>query len=395
MATNDVYSYLKQRAALSGQQPTSNMVDSIVQGELSSAYDTAIAEQAQQQKQYEFNQQIAQQEQARKTATATGIGQTAAQMATMYGMSDSHAIKDAANSVGGAVGGAYAHLMNPGLTSPAYTSSASTGVGSVASSTGLNSVAPTVIPTEASIPTVSGASGFSQIPTDASLGAQAIQQPATGLTLAPSATGGGEVAAPGMIAGAGGSVGGAIGSAVGAVTGSETATATGTALGSAIGSGISSAAPYGLTLPLASGLHKGVDALFNINEDNTGKVIGDVFDPLKGVSDLVGTWICTATAKHSRVKKTEEAVMKKLRIYAKENHPGWWNSYFKNGTHLVGEIAQQETDLPKFYDNIRKILIEPVVKTFDKDPEEAFQIYLFITQTLFKAYMPEFEFKEI
>ena len=87
--------------------------------------------------------------------------------------------------------------------------------------------------------------------------------------------------------------------------------------------------------------------------------------------------------------------MSKLRTYAQKNHLGWWDSYFKNGTHLVKEIASQETDLPKFYDNIRKILVEPVVHTFDADPEKAFQIYLFVTQTLFKAYMPEFEFKEI
>ena len=128
-----------------------------------------------------------------------------------------------------------------------------------------------------------------------------------------------------------------------------------------------------------------------------GNVVGGLVGAAAGLASSLfkDTWICTATAKHSRVKKTEEAVMKKLRIYARENHPGWWNSYFKNGTHLVGEIAQQESDLPKFYDNIRKILIEPVIKTFDKDPEEAFQIYLFITQTLFKAYMPEFVFKEI
>jgi hypothetical protein len=163
----------------------------------------------------------------------------------------------------------------------------------------------------------------------------------------------------------------------------------------ASGIGASSIMPYGWTLPLASGLHKGVDALFNINEDNTGKVIGDVFDPLKAVSDLCGTWICTATAKHSRLKKTEEAVMSRLRTYAQKNHLGWWDSYFKNGTFLVKEIAGQETDLPKFYDNIRKILIEPVIEAFDEDPEKAFQIYLFVTQTLFKAYMPEFVFKEI
>jgi hypothetical protein len=163
----------------------------------------------------------------------------------------------------------------------------------------------------------------------------------------------------------------------------------------ATGIGASAMMPYGWTLPLASGLHKGVDALFNINEDNTGKVIGDVFDPLKAVSDLCGTWICTATAKHSTMSHAEESIMSKLRRYAQKNHLGWWDSYFKNGTHLVKEIASQETDLPKFYDNIRKILVEPVIKAFDKDPEAAFQIYLFITQTLFKAYMPEFVFKEI
>jgi len=126
-----------------------------------------------------------------------------------------------------------------------------------------------------------------------------------------------------------------------------------------------------------------------------GKVGEDILNPLGAVHDLVGTWICTATAKHSTMTRAEESVMSKLRTYAQKNHLGWWDSYFKNGTRLVKEIAGQENDLPKFYDNIRKVLVEPVIKTFDKDPEEAFQIYLFVTQTLFKAYMPEFVFKEI
>lgn len=128
---------------------------------------------------------------------------------------------------------------------------------------------------------------------------------------------------------------------------------------------------------------------------DTGKVVEEVLNPLGAVHDLVGTWICSATAKHATMLYSEESVMSKLRTYAQKNHLGWWDSYFKNGTHLVKEIASQETDLPKFYDNIRKILVEPVVHTFDADPEKAFQIYLFVTQTLFKAYMPEFEFKEI
>jgi hypothetical protein len=127
---------------------------------------------------------------------------------------------------------------------------------------------------------------------------------------------------------------------------------------------------------------------------DTGKVVEDILNPLGAVHDLVGTWICTATAKHSTMTHAEESIMSKLRTYAQKNHLGWWDSYFKNGTRLVKEIASQEDDLPKFYDNIRKILVEPVVITFDADPEKAFQIYLFITQTLFKAYMPEFEFKE-
>jgi len=128
---------------------------------------------------------------------------------------------------------------------------------------------------------------------------------------------------------------------------------------------------------------------------DTGKVVEDILNPLGAVHDLVGTWICSATAKHSTMTHAEESVMSKLRTYAQKNHLGWWDSYFKNGTRLVKEIAGQETDLPKFYDNIREVLVEPVIKAFEEDPEKAFQIYLFVTKTLFKAYMPEFEFKEI
>ena len=292
MASDNLYSYLKQRQALSGQAPTSNMVDSIVQGELSSAYDSALAEQAQKQKQDEFNQQIAQQEQARSTATATGIGQTAAQMGTMYGMSDSHALKDTATKGIDTV----KNFLNPQVTPPAYTPAASQGVGSVASSTDLDTVAPTAVPTEAAIPTVSGASGFAPITADPSLVGAAsqaaptigISAPSTGIT--PSAIGGSEIApaATGTLATIGSNVGSAIGSGVGAITGSETAAATGASIGGSMGAGISAVTPYGLTLPLATGLHKGVDALFNINEDATGKTIGDIFDPLKGISDLFG-----------------------------------------------------------------------------------------------------------
>lgn len=126
-----------------------------------------------------------------------------------------------------------------------------------------------------------------------------------------------------------------------------------------------------------------------------GKGVEDVLNPLGAVHDLVGTWICTATEKNAHLTKKEEYVMSKLRSYAQENHPGWWDSYFKNGTYLVKKIAEKEENLSPFYENIRRILVEPVVKIFYEEPEAAFQIYLFVTQTLFKAYMPDFEFKEI
>ncbi|MGA3282555.1 MAG: hypothetical protein ABSD50_16420 [Smithella sp.] len=276
MATNDLYSYLKQRQALSGQSPANNMVDNIVQGQLSSAYDNAIQEQAVQQKQHEFDQQIQEQEQARSTATATGIGQTAAHIGAMYGMSDSHFVKD--NVMQGI--DAAKDFINPQITPPAYIPAATQGVGSVASSTGLNTVTPSVVPTEAAMPTVSGASGFSQIPTDPSLVSQA--PPSMGISIAPSATGGSEVAAPGIVAGAGGSVGGAIGTGVGAITGSETAQATGTALGTAIGSGISYAAPYAAVGNLADRLL--VRPL--IKDDKTLKTIEDIFNPIGAIEDL-------------------------------------------------------------------------------------------------------------
>jgi hypothetical protein len=121
-----------------------------------------------------------------------------------------------------------------------------------------------------------------------------------------------------------------------------------------------------------------------------GAVIGGAAGLLKSV---INTWICTATARHSRMEPQEEAIMLKLKNYASENHAGWWNSYYKNGTRLIDAIAEAEKDLPGFYENIRRVLIEPVCRIFEKDKEAAFQIYLFVTQTLFRAYMPELQFK--
>jgi len=121
-----------------------------------------------------------------------------------------------------------------------------------------------------------------------------------------------------------------------------------------------------------------------------GAIIGGAAGLLKSV---INTWLCTATARHSRMEPGEEEIMLKLKNYASENHTGWWNSYYKNGTRLIDAIAEAEKDLPGFYENIRRVLVEPVCGIFDKDKEAAFQIYLFVTQTLFKAYLPEIQFK--
>jgi hypothetical protein len=108
----------------------------------------------------------------------------------------------------------------------------------------------------------------------------------------------------------------------------------------------------------------------------------------------IDTHICTATKKHSLLTETEEDIMKGLRVYALDKHTGWMKSYLKNGPKLIKAIEEQETDLTKFYDNIREILVRPVTRIFDTDQEKAYQIYLLVTQMLFSKYLPEFSFTE-
>jgi len=120
-----------------------------------------------------------------------------------------------------------------------------------------------------------------------------------------------------------------------------------------------------------------------------GAVIGGI---VGGVSALVDSHICTATHKTVGMSKDEIAKMELLKQYAIENHLGWWNSYWTHGTELVLEITSKENNIIDFYKDIRNILIEPIYK--EQDIEKCFQIYLSVTKLLFKAYMPEFKFKE-
>ena len=91
---------------MSGQQPSASMLDQILQSELSSQYDNMYQEQqaklAQQQEAQrvgEFNESMKMQDANRLASTATGLGSTAAQLGTTYGISDSHALANAGGAV--------------------------------------------------------------------------------------------------------------------------------------------------------------------------------------------------------------------------------------------------------------------------------------------------------
>ena len=138
----------------------------------------------------------------------------------------------------------------------------------------------------------------------------------------------------------------------------------------------------------------------DLQSTEAGRIISTVLDPvgsfLKGLGGWISklTHICTATKKYASFEKSEDDIMKKLRKYALSEHNGWMTSYLNNGPKLIEAISKQEKDLEEFYNNIREILIKPVVSIFDQNNEKAFQIYLLVTQMLFSKYLPEFDFKE-
>jgi hypothetical protein len=114
----------------------------------------------------------------------------------------------------------------------------------------------------------------------------------------------------------------------------------------------------------------------------------------EGVGELLDTWLCTETEKYSHVTQNEKRIIALLRDYASAKHYGWMASYLVNGSELVKAIARQEKEIRKFYDILREILVIPVTRIYYHNHEMAFQIYLLVTQMLFKKYMPEFNFEE-
>jgi hypothetical protein len=124
-----------------------------------------------------------------------------------------------------------------------------------------------------------------------------------------------------------------------------------------------------------------------------GAIVGAVVGGVVGAaSSLIDTHICTATNKVVGMSEAEASKMKALKEYAIENHAGWWNAYYNNGSDLVVAITLKESNLEEFFSMIRLVLVEPILNT--EDLERCFQIYLGITKMLFMAYMPEFKFGE-
>ena len=133
--------------------------------------------------------------------------------------------------------------------------------------------------------------------------------------------------------------------------------------------------------------------------DPVGLISGRYKNSVHGkvVSKLVnaiGTWICSATKKHSVMHDEELDVMKELADYMHINHKGWMMAYMIHGNKLIKAIEKQEENLKEFYDNIREVLVKPVINVFKDNPEQAFQIYFLIVKLLCAKYMPDFEMKE-
>jgi len=127
---------------------------------------------------------------------------------------------------------------------------------------------------------------------------------------------------------------------------------------------------------------------------NDERILNYIFNPVGVVLDFLGTWICTATKKHSELYAEEEAVMEELANYAHANHKGWMMAYLIHGQKLTNAIEEREENLKEFYDNVREILVKPVVSVFKDNPEQAFQIYFLVVKLLCAKYMPDFEVKE-
>jgi hypothetical protein len=246
-----LYTSLKQRSALSGQYPTDSIINQIVQSELENEYNNLpqkrqyeLTKKAEEERNREFDLNKEQMEKNRLSQTASGLGQTAVQLGTAYGMSDSHALKDAAGSV--------MEYFNPTTSSMSATGLAPTVGGELLPATAPLYAAPTVgetaglvAPELATAPT---ATGLMNLPTSV--------VPEITETLAPTIAG--ETLAP------------AAGEVAGEVTaaGAETAGTTATGLGSGIVSTVASKVlPYAAIAKVGG---HALEAITGQGESNVG-----------------------------------------------------------------------------------------------------------------------------
>lgn len=299
----DLYS-LKQRSALSGEPISGSVLNRIVQSELESEYNNLpqrrqyeLMKQAQEERNREYELNKEQMEKARLAKMAGGLGQTAMQLGTSYGLSDSHVLKDAAgkvveyfnptNSSMSATGitpgvgntlqgatplyqaptvGETAGLVNPVIqqapTATQILGATESGLGSVpqiAADSSLLEAAPTMTAVQEGL-------GYTPIVADTTLGATGLG--ATGLGTASEAI-------PTVLPLA--------------ETGTMGATAAGAATAAETGAGIGIGGIVGAAAPYAA-VANFVDRAFVrplIGDNKTLKIIEDIFNPLGGLTDLV------------------------------------------------------------------------------------------------------------
>ena len=309
----------------------------------------ALAEQI---RQYNISQanQLSENEKNRKSSGTSGMVGAAGTVAGMYMLSDSHAL---GNLVGRGISAGKQMLYPSQVATQAEMGNVAPEVAQGIPETGVSSAVPTgMTATETSGAAGMGVGGFAT----------------AGLGVVGGGMVGGQLGASGE--------GKRVGKFLMANHGSQQDNrVVGGVVGGAIGGAITGAALTSWSGP--------------------GAIVGAVVGGIVGaVVALVDSHICTATAKNAYMNPDEIEKMERLKIYALDKHHGWMKSYLNNGPELISAISKQENDLVEFYKNMRLILIEPVCSLIETDIEKAYMVYLAITKMLFKAYMPDFIYKE-
>ena len=203
-----------------------------------------------------------------------------------------------------------------------------------------------------------------------------------------------------------------------AATGAVAPGATTGSVVSGIGSGVATAAPY-YALAKAGGAigreqfpkgtpgHKISESLerpLNVEQYWAKQAWGDVpaveraldlLNPLapleRWVSDSLGSYLCTATTKHSGLDKESVQLLNTFKKYAGKHHKGVLEFYLRVGPRIVAAIEEAEgEDTKQFYNDLKASMIKPVIDfTKEGELELAYQLYKKTTLDLVSLFIPE------